>query len=160
MALVVLLWPPGSAQAGNGLCKTIDGLRREAARSETRQTVSIFKEEPMTFACGKVKGVQAQDDFCREAMSAIGLEFTHRFPWVVRDCLIKEALRPEFQTVDQYTGLADHAKIVHLSATWKDGARIEVSFEPSGDFGGAPDFKDYWGEYRLSVSPPAQRRRR
>jgi hypothetical protein len=65
--------------------------------------------------------------------------------------LRRQNARPFAELVDQYTGLQGRKKIRHLWGRWTDGVRIDVQFEPLGDFSSDPKFKDYWGEYRLTV---------
>ena len=150
--LVLLAVTPAWANDGQ-LCRALQDLRKESAVSGP-QRIAIFKEEEMTFACGRNKSVTAQSAFCDAAATEVGLEFTHKFPWLVYDCLRVESIRPQLQKIDQYTGI-NRKKVVHLRAKWPDGTAIEVAFEPSGDFGPQPRFKDYWGAYKLVVWRPS-----
>jgi hypothetical protein len=47
--------------------------------------------------------------------------------------------------------LRHRRKITRLWAGWRDGTRIDIRFKPSGDFGTAPEFRDYWGAYELVI---------
>jgi len=135
------------------LCRALADLKTEAAASRTPQRIGVIKDDAMVFACQRTSKAPAQGAFCDVAASAIGPEFTHAFPWRVRDCLSAEGVRAEVETVDQYTGL-DKPKVTHLWAVWRDGVRLDVRFEPSGDFGPQPAFKDYWGAYRMVIWRP------
>ncbi len=117
------------------------------------QRVAVIKEEAMTFACQRNADVAVQVAFCHAALNRVGLEFTHAFTWYVRECFSSVGLRPTIETVDQYTGLRDRRKIVHMWGQWHDGTRIDVQFEPSGDFG--DQFRGYWGAYKLVVWRPS-----
>jgi len=108
----------------------------------------------MTFGCGRRKEVVAQDRFCAAARDAVGLEFTHGFPWKIYDCLTRLGVRPSVALVDQYTGIRYRKKITHRWAAWGDGARLDVRFKPSGDFSKDIQFRDYWGAYELVVWRP------
>ena len=143
------------ASAGDAaFCTALEGLRTEAIASRTPQRVAVFKMESMTFACGKTNKTQAQVDFCSAALGAVGIEFTHAFPWEVYDCLKSQHIAPQLVLVNQYTGIRKRKKISRLSAGWKDGTRIDIQFEPSGDYSDQPEFKDYWGAYRVVVWSP------
>lgn len=135
-------------------CAALRALGQEARTSGEAQRVAVLKQEAMVFACGRTNDVAAQRAFCDAALGAVGVEFTHAFPWKVYDCLKRDQLRPKVEQVDQYTGLRGRRKIVHLSAGWKDGTRLDIRFHPDGDFGDAPEFKDYWGFYRLVIWRP------
>lgn len=108
----------------------------------------------MTFAYGKTNKARAQIDFCSAALGAVGIEFTDAFPWKVHGCLTSQHIAPQLILVDQYKGIRKRKKISRLSAGWKDGTRIDVRFEPSGDFSDQPAFKDYWGAYKIVVWSP------
>ena len=133
------------------LCRAILDLKKVAKATHAPQQVGIVKDEPMTVAC------ERRDDagkaFCNTAISSISIEFTHAFPWQVRGCLVDWGLSPQIDTADQYTGLSGRKKITHLSADWRDGTRIELHFVARGDFGDGPEYKDYWGVYRLDITP-------
>jgi hypothetical protein len=105
----------------------------------------------MTFACELTRGVVSHEAFCSSAMQAIGLEFTHAFPWRVYDCLRREGLRIGVTTVDQYTGMTHRKKVTHLWAGWADGSRLDIRFDPMGDLSQDPRSRDYWGIYRMVV---------
>lgn len=49
-----------NAAEGN-LCGALEGLKVEAQSSHTPQRISIFKVDPMEFACGRTKSILAQD---------------------------------------------------------------------------------------------------
>jgi len=152
IAALTLASPTGAADAA--FCAALEGLRSEAIASREPQRVAVFKMEPMTFACGKTSKAQAQVDFCSAALGAVGIEFTHAFPWEVHDCLMSQHIAPQLVLVDQYTGIRQRKKISRLSAGWKDGTRIDVRFEPAGDYSDQPEFKDYWGAFRVVVWSP------
>ena len=152
-ALCALTASPACAE-DKPLCAALDGLKTEARVSGMPQRVSVIKEEEMTFACQRRKEVAAQDAFCKAAMDAVGLEFTHAFPWKVRDCLVHAGIHPGMALADQYSGLRHHKKIGHLWAGWRDGTRIDILFKPSGDFGDTPMYRDYWGRYDVVVWRP------
>lgn len=139
--------------ADQKLCGAMENLKREATRSGP-QRVAIFKQEEMTFACGHKVEVDAQIAFCDAAAGSVGLEFTHAFPWLIYDCLRDWGIKPGLDVVDQYTGIKRRKKIVHLWAGWREGTRIDIRFQPSGDFGNGPQFKDYWGAYELVIWQP------
>lgn len=139
--------------ADQKLCGAVENLKREAARSGP-QRIAIFKQEEMTFACGRTVEMDAQVAFCDAAADPVGLEFTHVFPWLIYDCLRDQRVRPGLDVVDQYTGIQRRKKIVHLWAGWPDGAQVDIRFQPSGEFGTGPQFKDYWGAYELVIWQP------
>jgi len=142
---------PGPAYAvDQTLCQALNGLKHAAATSGP-QRVTIFKQEEMTFACGRRIDAPAQVAFCDAAAAPVGVEFTHVFPWLVFDCLHAQKLKPGLTLLDQYTGIQHRKKLVHLWAQWTDGARIDVRFRATADFGTEPEFKDYWGTYELVV---------
>jgi hypothetical protein len=147
----------GTAQARSPnaqLCAEMENLRAVAARTHRPQEVFVVKTEPMTFGCGRTADNPAQNAFCRAALDATDLEFTHGFPWVVYDCLRSLGLDPALETTAQYTGIVDRRRITHLTAQWADGGQIEIRYVPSGDFGDEPEFLGYWGRYHLVISPP------
>jgi hypothetical protein len=157
LAVVALLYPAASAHAADAaFCTALDGLRAEAMNRGAPQRIAVLKGEAMTFACGRDAEVAAQKVFCDTALNQVGVEFTHAFPWYVRDCLSSDGVRSSIKLLDQYTGLRDRKKIVHMWGQWKDGIRIDVHFEPSGDFGDQPRFRSYWGAYKLVVWRPNQ----
>jgi hypothetical protein len=114
IAAITLASPAKAADAA--LCAALEGLRAEAIASRTPQRVAVFKMEEMTFACGKTSTAQAQVDFCSAALGAVGIEFTHAFPWKVHDCLKSQHIAPQLVLVDQYTGIRKRKKILRLSA--------------------------------------------
>lgn len=140
--------------ADTAFCTSLEGLKTQAIASKTPQRVAVFKMEEMTFACGKTDKIIAQADFCTAALAAVGLEFTHVFPWKVYDCLMSQHITPQLVLVGQYTGIQKRKKISRLSAAWKDGTRIDVRFEPSGDLSDQPEMRDYWGAYKVVVWSP------
>ena len=152
IAALTLASPANAADAA--LCAGLEGLRAEAIASRTPQRVAVVKMEEMTFACGKTNKTAAQADVCSAALGAVGIEFTHAFPWEVHDCLKSQHIAVQLVLVDQYTGIRKRKKISRLSASWKDGTRIDVRFEPGGDYSDQPEFKDYWGAYRVVVWSP------
>ncbi len=156
LAILALLCAAAPAHAADKeFCAALDGLRAEAANRGEPQRIAVFKEEEMTFACGRGDEMAAQKAFCDAALNQVGVEFTHAFPWYVRDCLASASVRPSMELVDQYTGLRNRKKVVHMWGQWKDGIRLDVHFDPSGDFGDQPKFRSYWGVYRLVVWRPA-----
>lgn len=142
-----------NAAEGN-LCGALEGLKIEAQSSHAPQRISIFKVDPMEFACGRTELILAQDTFCAAAGEEVGIEFTHAFPWKIWGCLKAQHIRPGLELVDQYTGLKNRKKVRHLWARWHDGTRLDILFEPTGDEGTEPRFKDYWGVYKLVVWRP------
>lgn len=153
IVLAALVATPASA-ADAAFCTALEGLRSEAIASRTPQRVAVFRLEEMMFACGKTRTIQAQVEFCSAAFGAVGIEFTHDFPWEVYDCLKSQQITPQLVLVDQYTGIRKRKKISRLSAGWKDGTRIDIRFEPTGNFSDQPKFKDYWGAYMVVVWSP------
>ncbi|WP_420382838.1 hypothetical protein [Novosphingobium sp.] len=134
------------------LCQALDGLKTEAERAGP-QRINIFKQKVMTFACGATKNVSAQSAFCTAAAEPVGIEFIDKFPWLIYDCLRNEDVSPALIFSDQYTGI-NRKKITRLSAKWRDGMRLDISFTPTGDFGPKPKFREFWGTYTLSVWRP------
>ncbi len=108
----------------------------------------------MTFACGRTTAVKAQVEFCDAALAPVGFEFTHIFPWLIFDCLKAEHIKPQLETVDQYTGIAKRNKVKHLWAGWPDGTRIDILFRPTDNLGLEPKWRDYWGAYELVIWLP------
>ena len=149
-----LLSSPAMA-AHDDFCRALTNLRDEARSSGDPQHVDVLKEEAMTFACRRRGEVRAQAAFCDAALDAVGVEFTHAFPWYVYDCLRAAHLRPAVETVDQYTGLRARKKVRHLWAAWDDGTRLDIRFEPSGDFSDDARLRDYWGAYALVIWRPS-----
>jgi hypothetical protein len=153
-ASVAMLTSVSASASDTAFCDALDQLKVEAARSRTPQRVAIFKEEAFTFACGRTDGNSTQEAFCSAALPVVGLEFTHGFPWHVRACLRARGIEPGLETAAQYTGLRDREKIRHLWGAWRDGTRIDIQFEPTGDFSDDNQFKDYWGVYRMVIWMP------
>ena len=152
----VLIGVATPAQAADAaFCTALDGLRAEATSKNMPQRIAIIKEEAMTFACGRGADVAVQAAFCDAALDQVGVEFTHAFPWYIEDCLSSAGVRPSMERVDQYTGIRGRKKIVRMWGQWRDGTRIDVQFEPSGDFGDRAKFRGYWGTYKLVVWRPA-----
>ncbi|CAN5525704.1 hypothetical protein BH10PSE14_BH10PSE14_19300 [soil metagenome] len=135
-------------------CRALSSLKNEARSSGNPQRVAVVKEEAMTFACARNKEVGAQVAFCAAALDAVGIEFTHAFPWLVHDCLRADHIRSTIETVDQYTGLRGRKKVRHLWARWGDGTRLDLRFEPWGDFADDAKFRDYWGAYKMVIWQP------
>jgi hypothetical protein len=144
---------PSAAQSA--FCRALDAVAAEARRSEKPQEFAIIKaaDEPFAFMCRRGKAPTARD-FCSAAMPVVGLEFTHVFPWRVYDCLVKGGVRPKLERTEQYTGLVGRNRIVHLQSTFRNRSMIEVRWRPSGDFSDDAEFKGYYGEYQVVVSPP------
>lgn len=150
--LAVLMGVAAPAHATDAaFCAALDGLRTETTNTGVPQRIAVIKEEEMTFACRRNADVGAQVAFCDAALNQVGVEFTHAFPWYVRDCFSSSGVRLSIESVDQYTGLRDRKKIAHMWGRWRDGTRIDVRFQPSGDFGDQPKFRGYWGTYSLVV---------
>jgi hypothetical protein len=133
-------------------CRALDRLR-VAAHTEP-QRVAILKQDAMTFACEKRKGLETEKAFCNAAAKSVGIEFTHVFPWLIVDCLQAEHIKPGLETVDQYTGIAGREKVRHLWANWRDSTHLDIRFKPTADFGTDAKFKDYWGGYELVLWKP------
>jgi hypothetical protein len=148
LSVLALIAAPASA-ADRQFCSALDDVKAEAVRSGP-QRIGIVKTEAMTFACSRSRGATVQEAFCSAAAGPVGVEFTHVYPWLIYDCLRAERLQPGVETADQYTGMS-RPKALHLWAEWRDGTRIDIRFEPSGDFGPEPRFKDYWGSYELVI---------
>jgi hypothetical protein len=153
--------------ANVAFCDAMTGLKSEALRTDSAQRVAILKIEPMTFACERNRSIAAQVAFCSAAMKAVGIEFTHAFPWAVYDCLRQSGIRPNVSMVDQYTGLSNkkRKKVTHLWAGWPDGARLDIQFDGSAQYPDEdpdywqslaqdPQFKNYWGIYRVVIWKP------
>ena len=152
LPIAALISTPALAK-DEALCGALENLKREAETSGP-QRVEIFKQEAMTFACGRTVEAQAQVDFCDAAAGPVGLEFTHVFPWLIHGCLRDQHIKPELELADQYTGVRHRKKIVHLWAGWPDGVRMDIRYRPTGDFGADRKFRDYWGAYELVVWQP------
>lgn len=152
IAVLSFAAPAGAAEGS--LCLALADLRLEAQSSGSPQRISVFKDEPMVFACGRKKEVPAQDAFCSAAFDAVGLEFTHIFPWKVYDCLKIQGANPNVTLVDQYTGIQKRKKVTHLWAAWGDGTRVDINFEPTGNFADDAEYRDYFGVYRLVIWRP------
>ena len=150
--MLALLSGPACA-ADRGFCQALDTLRKEAARSGP-QRVSVIKDEAMTFACELTKGAPAEKAFCDAAADAVGIEFTHKYPWLIFDCLEKSEVTAKLELADQYTGISGRKKIRHLWARWHDGTRLDILFRPGGDLGDGLEYKDYWGRYDMVVWKP------
>jgi hypothetical protein len=149
LILVPLISYPAFATDG-GLCRALDVLKEEAARSGP-QRMTVLKRDDETMACGwRTDAALAVKAFCNAAVEPVGVEFTHKYPWLIYDCLRGAHLRPSVTTVDQYTGMK-RKKVVHLWAGWRDGARLDIRFVPKGDAGPQPKFRDYWGDYELVI---------
>lgn len=151
LALLALAGPVDAAETG--LCTALAKLKTEARISRSDQEITVFKEEEMAFACKRRRDVAAQVSFCSAAAKAVGVEFTHAFPWRIHECLTKAGIRPRLTLADQYTGMTGRKKIRYLTGSWRDATRIEIRFVPTGDFGDEAEFKDYYGYYRLTISP-------
>lgn len=144
---------PASADEAS-LCSALADLKLEAQNSGSPQRISVLKDEPMVFVCGRKKDVPVQDAFCSAAFHAVGLEFTHVFPWEIYDCLKSQGVRPSLTLVDQYTGIKRRKKVTHLWAAWGNGTRIDISYEPTRNFADDAELRDYFGVYRLVIWRP------
>jgi hypothetical protein len=141
--------------AGKDFCRALIDLKNEARSTGDPQHVAVLKVEAMTFACERNEGVAAQVAFCTAAGKAVGLEFTHEFPWLVYDCLRAAHITPGVETIEQYTGLRARKKMTRLWASWPDGTRLDIRFQPLGDFADAAELRDYWGSYKLVIWQPS-----
>lgn len=153
LLFAVASWPASAKEAA--LCSALENLKHEAVTSGP-QRIAIFKQEEMTFACGRNLAVPAQVAFCDAAAGPVGLEFTHVFPWLVVDCLRAQRVQSSTALANQYTGIRHRKKIMHVWAGWKDGTRLDIRFRPDGDFGAEPRFKDYWGAYEMVIWLPGK----
>lgn len=150
----LLLLMPASALANTEqLCRALQDLKQNAARSGPER-VAILKEAEMTFACRRTESAPAQVSFCDAAAESVGIEFTHKFPWLIHDCLRAVGIRASLETVDRYTGIMNRKKITHLWAKWRDGTQIDIRFNPTADFSPEPRFEGYWGAYGLIIWRP------
>jgi hypothetical protein len=155
LAYMVAATLSASAQARGAnaqLCVALEELRAVAARTHQPQQVYVIKAEAMASGCGRSDDTSTQRAFCEAALNAIGIEFTHSFPWAIYDCLRQRRVSPVLETSAQYTGLVHRRRITHLTARWSDGGRIEIRYVPSGDFSNEPEFRGYWGRYDLVIT--------
>jgi hypothetical protein len=113
----------------------------------------LIKRADWEFGCGYDSGRAAERRFCSATHGAVGLEFTHAFPWSVYDCLVRDGVRPVIETSDQYTGLVDRKRIVRLRASWRKGVSVDIDYEAEADSSDAPEFRGYFGTYKMNVSP-------
>jgi hypothetical protein len=147
--------PAQAATAQERLCTALESLRLEAERLHRPQRITFIKAAAMSSACARGPGKAVQRQFCPAALDAVGIEFTHAFPWMIYDCLVARGIRPNAETSVQYTGLVAHRRrLLHLRAAWPDRARIDILFLPTGDFGPEPEFRGYWGRYKMIVTGP------
>lgn len=79
-------------------------------------------------------------------MPESGLEFSHRYPWIVLECLKADGLRPLVETRAEYTGFTRRGKLVHLSARLRDGVWLDMRWTRESD-----DFDGYYGRYEMTI---------
>jgi hypothetical protein len=150
---VALVSPAVAATTETRLCVALESLRLEAERTHRPQHIIFIKAEAMSSACARDEKIEVQRQFCEDALNEIGVEFSHAFPWAIYDCLVARGIRPAAETSVQYTGMVAHRRrLIHLSAAWPNGTRIDIRFLATGDFGPQPEFRGYWGRYKLIVA--------
>jgi hypothetical protein len=153
LALALAASSSAEAQGASAFCEALETLAREAARTGRAQKPFVAQDEPFTFICGHRRGSRVQRVFCSAARDAVGLEFLHTFPWEVYDCLSARGLRPDINTTEQYTGLIDRGRVIHLAARWPMGVTIDVRYTPFEDDGPVAErFAGYRGRYDVTVA--------
>ncbi|WP_125255236.1 hypothetical protein [Brevundimonas fluminis] len=143
---------PAAAQTVNSHCVALDALARDVATSAKPRTIRLFKLEPMEFACAWNEADPITRDYCGAALENMGIEFHHRYPWTVHDCLAERGIATQLVRTDAYTGLRGRNRIHRLSAVYSDLATIEITFVPEDD-GSGGTFADYYGRFILKVLP-------
>ena len=150
---MALASPALAASSETRLCMALQTLRHEAERAHRPLGIVFIKAEAMSSACSRDPTNVAQRQFCEAALNAVGIEFTHAFPWMIYDCLMARNIRPIAETSVQYTGMVAHPRrLIHLAAAWPNGTRIDIRFLADGDFGPQPEFQGYWGRYEMIVT--------
>jgi hypothetical protein len=155
LTAAILAAPAHAQRADPDLCRAMDDLRAAASFTHQAQHVFVIKAAPMESGCGRTEDTQVQRAFCQAAINAIGVEFTHKFPWAIYDCLRSRGRLPTLETTAQYTGLVHRRRITHLTSRLAGGGRIDIRYVPTGDFSDEPEFRGYWGRYDLVISPPS-----
>jgi uncharacterized membrane protein YraQ (UPF0718 family) len=141
---------PAAAQeaAPPDFCRALDAIADEARRSGKPQNVSVVQDgDFMTFACTHRK-TRSGHAFWEVAARTVSWEFTHVFPWMVADCLVKAGVQPQLQRTNGYTGLVGRNRIVGLRAMLGGAVRLGLAWEPYPD--GAAASSNH-GIYRLKM---------
>ncbi len=142
----------GAAASGPAFCAAFDALAAQARTTGEPQRISIIKIAPMEVACTHQPGNAVQQAYCNAAIEVIGLEFHHAYPWQLRDCLRTEKVNPFIEARNEYTGLRQGKKIIHLAGRLQTGVRLDLLFAP---FGGLEPL-GYYGRYDLVIWSPGK----
>ena len=136
--------------AEEAICDAIRDLGYAAIASGTPQRIGFGRVGPRQGSCGPVD-IPVHEDFCKVLVDKVGLSSPQRFPWMVYDCLGVSHGIPTIETTDEYSGVSGRKKIVHLTASLKEGFGLDIRFVPTGDFGSTPYYKNYFGTYAVTI---------
>jgi hypothetical protein len=147
---------PALAQddARRDLCVALTGLSERAAATGKAQRVSVFNSDGfMVSACGDTRISYAHASYCSRVVGALGVEGFQSYPWRIRDCLRRAGAVPHIVTGSGYTGLVERTQIVELTASLRNGVRVDLTFKPAPSAAGDP-FQGYYGEFDLVIWKP------
>jgi hypothetical protein len=133
--------------AATDFCLSLTEAADRVARTKEPVHLSAWLE-PETFACGPTG-----DDtkhFCDAAIAASGIEFAHRFPWLIRDCVIANGQLSSIRTTNEWTGLSNRKRLVNLIGTLH-GAAVHINYVPSPDNGSQINI---YGRYDVIIWRP------
>lgn len=141
---------PGGSDDGI-FCSALDRLADIARRTATTQQVTLFKpESDLSVACGPID-VEALSAYCDVALKSVSVEFTHGYPWLVRECLETAGMKPDVQLVDESTGLVGRNKIIRLESELAAGGNLLLTFAASD--GAISRAVPNYGRWELTVRP-------
>ena len=141
-----------AAREEPALCQALDMLTAEAKESGESRHITIFKDQPFEPGC-VIAGGPSNRGFCDAFFKEVNSEVTHQYPWLLDSCLRSRAPKVFREEKDEETGLLRRKKLIHLSATMRQGVHVDLRFEPS-----PTDPQHYYGRYHLTVWPEARDR--
>lgn len=152
MATVLITAPCRADPAGGDICEALSRVAGQARQTGAPQRITVFVDTPMDSSCGLSDDV-VRDGYCRVALDAIGLEFRHRYPWILANCLRAQGAKPLIETSHAYTGLK-RPRIDHLAAGLPDGVRLDLRYTPDSESGDDRFLRGYYGRYDLVAWRP------
>jgi len=137
-----------SAAPSSALCSSLSSMIRLADQSGKAIHLSASLG-PEAFSCGPNNPDTKQ--FCEAAVAASGLEFAHRFPWLVRDCLEDRGTVSNMQVGEGWTGFRRLKRLTLLEGHIGRVA-INVRYLPSADDTGT---SNVYGKYAVTIWRPS-----
>lgn len=159
LAAVLAATDGAAAAARDPFCLALDEVA-DKARASGRPVFVYFRriDEPASLCWLKPTDDALQHGYCQVAIDRAGIEFSHRYPWMVKACLARNKGITTEEAPWAYTGYVRRGRTDHLTGVLPNGVRVDVRYVPDTDRDNPDDPKSrlngYYGRYVMTLWAP------